>query len=141
MPNRNRNGGLHRGRLFDTNVPSTSIDKDIFTDQEITQSKDLMPTLAQIASMDLVISVSNTNVHFAGSMGIPAWSMLNNSKGLLWFWFVEGERSPWYSSVRLFRQTALPEFGKPWWPEVVDQTASALSDWLSKPLQPHVFPK
>ena len=35
MPNRNRNGGLHRGRLFDTNVPSTSIDKDIFTDQEV----------------------------------------------------------------------------------------------------------
>ena len=35
MPLRNRRGGLHRGTLFDTNVPSTSIDKDIFTDQEV----------------------------------------------------------------------------------------------------------
>jgi len=35
MPLRNRRGGLHRGTLFDTNVPATSIDKDIFTDQEV----------------------------------------------------------------------------------------------------------
>ena len=36
MPVRNRRGGLHRGgTLFDTNVPATSIDKDIFTDQEV----------------------------------------------------------------------------------------------------------
>jgi len=114
---------------------------DIFNDTEITTSNDLMPVLAQIAAMDLVISVSNTNVHFAGSMGIPVWSMLNNSKGLLWFWFVHGERSPWYSSVRLFRQTALPEFGKPWWPEVVEETADALSDWLGKPLKPNALLK
>ena len=35
MPARNRHGGLHRGTLFDTNIPATSIDKDIFTDQEV----------------------------------------------------------------------------------------------------------
>ena len=35
MPLRNRRGGLHRGTLFDINVPATSIDKDIFTDQEV----------------------------------------------------------------------------------------------------------
>ena len=35
MPIRNRNGGLHRGTLFDTNIPATTIDKDIFTDQEV----------------------------------------------------------------------------------------------------------
>ena len=38
MPARNRRGGLHRGTLFDTNVPATSIDKDIFTDQEVESS-------------------------------------------------------------------------------------------------------
>jgi hypothetical protein len=46
MPIRNRNGGLHRGTLFDTNVPSTSIDKDIFTDQEVEDT---------IASDDLIL--------------------------------------------------------------------------------------
>ena len=46
MPARNRNGGLHRGRLFDTNIPASSIDKDIFTDQEV---------LTSIAEDDLVL--------------------------------------------------------------------------------------
>ena len=35
MPTRSRSGGLHKGNLFDTNVPATQIDKDIFTDQEV----------------------------------------------------------------------------------------------------------
>ena len=46
MPARNRNGGLHRGTLYDTNIPSTAIDKDIFTDQEV---------LTSIAGDDLVL--------------------------------------------------------------------------------------
>ena len=35
MPSRSRSGGLHKGNLFDTNIPATEIDKDIFTDQEV----------------------------------------------------------------------------------------------------------
>jgi hypothetical protein len=46
MPARNRNGGLHRGTLFDTNIPATSIDSDIFTDQTV---------LTSIADDDLVL--------------------------------------------------------------------------------------
>ena len=114
---------------------------EIFLDSEVDQIKDLEIFFAQVASMDLVITVSNTTAHVAGSMGVPTWVMLPNGRGSLWFWFVHGERSPWYSSVRLFRQTALPEFGKPWWPEVVEETADALSDWLGKPLKPNALLK
>ena len=46
MPVANRDGGLHRGTLFDTNVPATTIDKDIFTDQEVEET---------IAGDDLVL--------------------------------------------------------------------------------------
>ena len=46
MPTRSRSGGLHKGNLFDTNIPATSIDKDIFTDQEV---------LSSIASDDLIL--------------------------------------------------------------------------------------
>ena len=46
MPVSNRDGGLHRGTLFDTNVPATTIDKDIFTDQEVEET---------IAGDDLVL--------------------------------------------------------------------------------------
>ena len=83
--------------------------------------------------MDLIISVSNSNVHFAGSMGIPAWSIIPKSKGIIWFWFTKGTRSPWYPSVRLFRQTSTPEVGKAWWPAVVDDVTKELSSWLKKP--------
>ena len=46
MPASNRNGGLHRGNLFDTNIPATTIDRDIFTDQEVE---------ATIAGDDLIL--------------------------------------------------------------------------------------
>ena len=60
---------------------------------------------AQVAAMDLVISTSNSTVHFAGALGVPVWTLLpRGGAGLLWYWFSEGEDSLWYPSMRLFRQ-------------------------------------
>jgi tetratricopeptide (TPR) repeat protein len=106
---------------------------EIYCDPDVNPLTDLEATLGQIAAMDLVISVSNSNVHFAGSMGIPAWSIIPKSKGIIWFWFTKGTLSPWYPSVRLFRQTSTPEAGKAWWPAVVDDVTKELSSWLKKP--------
>ena len=64
---------------------------------------------AQVAAMDLVISVSNTTVHMAGALGVPTWVMLSTAP--LWRWFAGREDSPWYGSVRLFRQQARDEWG------------------------------
>ncbi len=57
---------------------------------------------AQIAALDLVISVGNANVHLAGALGVPTWSFIPRSA--YWCWGLEGERCRWYASVRLFRQ-------------------------------------
>jgi len=73
--------------LHDTAVDQLA-DLDIFTDQ--------------VAAMDLVVSVSNTTVHVSGGLGVPTWVLLN--KVPLSCWMLKKNESPWYPSVRLFRQ-------------------------------------
>jgi ADP-heptose:LPS heptosyltransferase len=57
---------------------------------------------ARIAALDLVVSVGNANVHLAGALGIPAWSLLPAHGG--WRWLAGRSDTLWYGSVRLFRQ-------------------------------------
>lgn len=82
--------------------------------------------LAQLANLDLLISVSNSGVHMAGQLGIPTWVLINKTP--IWHWFAEGETSPWYDSVRLFRQT-LP--GN--WQQPLADIKQALDAWLASP--------
>lgn len=69
---------------------------------------DLEGLAAMITALDLVISVGNTTVHLAGGLGAPAWSLVAANPS--WRWMDTGDRVPWYSSVRLFRQ----QRGEPW---------------------------
>jgi tetratricopeptide (TPR) repeat protein len=64
--------------------------------------KDLDDFAAQIASVDLVISVDNATVHMAGAIGKPVWVLLPVACD--WRWMQDVEDSPWYGTVRLFRQ-------------------------------------
>ena len=81
---------------------------------------DLDAFAAQVAAMDLVISVSNTTVHMAGALGIPTWVILNTAP--LACWMVGRDDSPWYSSLKLFWQT---EPGL--WSDVIERVAKELS--------------
>ena len=81
----------------------------IIHDDGVDPLVDLDAFAAQVAAMDLVISVSNTTVHMAGALGIPTWVMLSTAP--LWRWFAGREDSPWYGSVRLFRQQVQGEWG------------------------------
>lgn len=60
-------------------------------------------TAAAIASMDLIISVDTSIVHLAGALGKSVWMLTPYSPD--WRWMLDREDSPWYSSLRLFRQT------------------------------------
>ena len=93
----------------------------IIDDEDVDQMADLDAFAAQVAAMDLVISVSNTTVHLAGALGVPAWVMLNTVP--LPFWLLEGEDSPWYPSARLFRQSQAGE-----WADVIGRIGEALAD-------------
>lgn len=76
---------------------------------------------AQIAALDLVISVDNSTVHFAGAMGTACWTMLHFAPN--WRWMLGREDTPWYAAVRLFRQ---PKLGD--WPSVIERVARQLAD-------------
>ncbi len=64
--------------------------------------RDLDGHAAQIAALDAVISIDNATVHMAGALGVPTWVLLPCVSD--WRWQVGREDSPWYPSLRLFRQ-------------------------------------
>jgi tetratricopeptide (TPR) repeat protein len=97
---------------------------EIIHDDAVDQLADLDAFAAQVAAMDLVISISNTTVHMAGALGVPTWVLL--SEVPLWRWFQDREDSPWYPSVRLFRQR---QAGK--WDDSVGEVADELRDWIA----------
>lgn len=63
---------------------------------------DLDNFAALVTALDLVISVGNATVHLAGALGVEAWTLLPMVPS--WRWLSATNYSPWYASVRLFRQ-------------------------------------
>lgn len=59
-------------------------------------------TASLISQLDVVITVDTFVAHLAGALNIPTWICLPHSPD--WRWLTEREDSPWYRSVRLFRQ-------------------------------------
>jgi hypothetical protein len=76
--------------------------------------KDLDGFAAQVAAMDLVISTSNSTVHFAGALGVRVWTLLpKGGGGLIWYWLNEGKDCLWYPSMQLFRQEGAGDWSGP----------------------------
>jgi tetratricopeptide (TPR) repeat protein len=65
-------------------------------------SLDIAETAAIVRNLDLVISVDTMVAHLAGALGVPVWLLLHHASD--WRWMLSGERSPWYPTMRLFRQ-------------------------------------
>jgi tetratricopeptide (TPR) repeat protein len=71
--------------------------------------KDFTDTAALCALMDLVISVDTSVAHLSGMLEIPTWILLPFSPD--WRWLLNRDDSPWYPSVRLYRQPGIKDWG------------------------------
>jgi hypothetical protein len=76
-------------------------------------------TAALLQCLDLLISVDTSVVHLAGALGKPVWTLL--AKGPDWRWMLDREDSPWYPTMRLFRQR---EMGN--WSDVIARVSENL---------------
>ncbi|MGH7178246.1 MAG: tetratricopeptide repeat protein [Tepidisphaeraceae bacterium] len=99
-------------QLRDEPTPFRVVDLDA-------ELRSFLDTAAVIENLDLVISVDTSVAHLAGAMGHPVWVMLPHMPD--WRWLLERRDSPWYPTMRLFRQRAPND-----WSAVVSDIASAL---------------
>ena len=133
---------LENVRYFSLQKPLRDGDRELFPPEATLvdlgpELADFMDTAAVIAQLDLVICVDTAIAHLAGALGKPVWLLLPEVGDFRW---LEGrDDSPWYPTMRLFRQRRLGE-----WEEVVERVANELraaaitGAVLPTPTQSHV---
>lgn len=82
---------------------------------------DFTQTVAVLQRLDVLITIDSAPLHLSASLGIPTWGLL--------FWvadwrWLDREESPWYSSLRLFRQSRRGD-----WAGVMQRVVAALREW------------
>jgi hypothetical protein len=83
-------------------------------------------TARAIRAMDLVISIDSMPAHLAGALGVPVWTLLPYAAD--WRWLEARTDSPWYPTMRLFRQEAPGN-----WPSVINDVRCALDNFDPPP--------
>lgn len=79
----------------------------------------MMDTAAIMCGLDLVVTIDTSLLHLAGALGVPVWMATPFAPD--WRWLLDREDSPWYPTLRLFRQ---PPSGD--WSDVFERMAAAL---------------
>ena len=86
---------------------------------------DFSDTAAALSHLDLLVSVDTSVAHLAGAMARPVWVLLPNIPD--WRWMLDRDDSPWYPTMRLFRQTGIST-----WSPLADKVAAELRRWPTK---------
>jgi len=79
-----------------------------------------MDTAALMSALDLIVTADTLTAHLAGALGVPVWVVLSASPD--WRWLTQREDTPWYPSMRLFRER--PNGG---WSKVFERVARELA--------------
>jgi len=86
--------------------------------------RDFADTAAVISHLDLLISVDSAPAHTAGALARPVWTLLPHFPD--WRWLLDRNDSPWYPTMRLFRQPAPDD-----WRPVIAEVAEALRAFVA----------
>ncbi len=86
---------------------------------------DLDNFVAQVAELDLVITVDNSTAHFAGAVGTRVWTLVPVAPD--WRWMAIGNKTPWYPSATVFRQRKPGE-----WQSVFQQVTQAIVELANR---------
>jgi Flp pilus assembly protein TadD len=92
---------------------------------ESKRPRDFLDTAALISLLDLVITPDTAVAHLAGGLGVPVWLALSTVGE--WRWMVDRDDSPWYPTMRIFRQST---YGQ--WDTVFRRMAVVLSEALQR---------
>ena len=115
-----------RASFFSLQVPVSPGDLSALPPGRITDLApalgDFADTAAVIGNLDLVVSVDTATAHLAGALGKPVWLLLPYVPE--WRWMLERDDSPWYPTMRLFRQHGAGD-----WTGVVERVSTALQSW------------
>jgi ADP-heptose:LPS heptosyltransferase len=84
--------------------------------------KDIIHEAGMLRSLDLMISVDTMPAHLAGALAVPVWLLLHSTPD--WRWMLRTEESPWYPTMRLFRQRQAGV-----WAPVIARVARELRDF------------
>jgi len=87
---------------------------------------DFHETAAVVRELDLVITVDTSMAHLAGALGQPVWTLLSFVPD--WRWLMDRDDSPWYPTMRLFRQRAAGD-----WEGLMERVAVALEESAGDP--------
>ena len=101
-------------------LPEGTMLHDVSIRMNAGAGSDWADTAALITGLDLVITVDTAVAHLAGALGKPVW-MLNRFDSC-WRWFLDRDDTPWYPSMRLFRQTSRGD-----WASVIARVQHALA--------------
>jgi hypothetical protein len=88
--------------------------------------KDFLETASIINALDLVITVDTAVAHLAGALGKPVWVLLQHSPD--WRWSLDSADTPWYPTMKLFRQSERNHWDKP-----IASVAEALREFVPAP--------
>jgi tetratricopeptide (TPR) repeat protein len=86
---------------------------------------DFTETAALLRCLDLVLTVDTSVAHLAGALGCPTWILLPHHPD--WRWLLDRDDSPWYPTIRLFRQPKPRDYDS-----VVDRVSAELTAMISK---------
>ncbi|MEG9438935.1 hypothetical protein JAO29_22595 [Edaphobacter sp. HDX4] len=94
-------------------------------DSPLLSDAGLVPLASVVAQLDLVITVDTLAAHLAGALNVPCWLLLQHAAD--WRWMIDRDDSPWYPSLRLFRQPVAGD-----WQGVVDRVSQELQTWVAE---------